>query len=125
MEAKIEANNEQFQVLLGTLVSRVDIHQARREANQWEMTAKMAAWIERTEACVAKLVANRVKPDAVEVHPEVPDEEAEVENRYGDRHLAVGRRQQPKKRTQGDGGSRKKLAAVRRLMTRRAVSARR
>jgi hypothetical protein len=40
-----------------------------------------------------------------------------------DRLLAVGRRWQPKKRTQGDGGSRKKLAAAPRRMTRSAVPA--
>jgi hypothetical protein len=34
------------------------------------------------------------------------------ENRYGDRHLAVGRCRQLKKRTQNDGGSWKKLAAA-------------
>jgi hypothetical protein len=48
-----------------------------------------------------------------------------LEDRYGARHLAVGHRRQPKKRTQGDGGSRKKLAAARSRMTRRAVPARR
>jgi hypothetical protein len=48
-----------------------------------------------------------------------------LEDLHGGRHLAVGRRHQPKKRTQGDGKSRKKLAAVRWRMTRRAVHARR
>jgi hypothetical protein len=52
-------------------------------------------------------------------HQEVPEEEVEVktigalEDRYGNRHLAVGRRRMPKKRTQGDGVSRQKLAAAR------------
>jgi hypothetical protein len=40
---------------------------------------------------------------------------------YGNRHLAVGRRRQPKKRP--GGGPRKKLATGRRRMTRRAVPA--
>jgi hypothetical protein len=39
---------------------------------------------------------------------------------YGDQHLAVKRRQ-PKKWTQGDGGSRKKLATTHRQMTRHAI----
>jgi hypothetical protein len=46
-----------------------------------------------------------------------------LEGRYGDRQLGVSRRQQSKKRTQGDGGSRKKLAAFRRRMTCRALPA--
>jgi hypothetical protein len=46
-----------------------------------------------------------------------------LKKQYGDRHLAVGRRRQLKKRTQGDGGSRKKLAAACRGMTCRAIPA--
>jgi hypothetical protein len=52
-------------------------------------------------------------------HQEAPKEEAAVEtigaleDWYGDRYLVVGGRRQPKKRTQGDGGSRKKLAVTR------------
>jgi hypothetical protein len=47
-------------------------------------------------------------------HQEVPKEEAAVEtigaleDRYGDRHLAIGCLRQPKKWTQGDGGYQKK-----------------
>jgi hypothetical protein len=91
----------------------------------------MDAWIEGTEACVGELEANREKSDAVAELREVPKEQAavetvrELEDLHGGRHLAVGRRRQPKKRTQGDGGSRKMLAAIRRRMTRRAVHARR
>jgi hypothetical protein len=55
--------------------------------------------------------ANREKSEAAAEHQEVPKVEAAVENRYGDRHLAIRHRRQPKKRTQGDGGSRKKLVA--------------
>jgi hypothetical protein len=57
----------------------------------------------------------------------VPKGEAAVETigaldcRYGDRHLAVGRRRQPKKRTQGDGGLRQMLVAARGRLIRRAV----
>jgi hypothetical protein len=45
MDAKIEDNNG---TLLGTLVSRMVVHQARTEAN-------MEVWIERTEDYVGKL----------------------------------------------------------------------
>jgi hypothetical protein len=34
LEGNAEVNNEKFNVLLGRLVSRMVIHQARREANQ-------------------------------------------------------------------------------------------
>jgi hypothetical protein len=34
LEAKIEANNGMFEVLRGTLVSRIDIHQARIESTE-------------------------------------------------------------------------------------------
>jgi hypothetical protein len=74
--------------------------------------------------------ANPEENEAMAKHKEVPKEEAALEiigalkDRYGDRHLAVGRRRQPKKRTQGDGGSRKKLATACRQMTRLAGRAR-
>jgi hypothetical protein len=59
-----------------------------------------------------------VEMKALVVHQEVPNEEAEaetvgaLEDRYGDWHLAVGCRQQPKKWTQDNGGSWQKLAAT-------------
>jgi hypothetical protein len=61
----------------------MDIHETRTEASQQEKITKMDAWIEGTEA-------NRENSDAVATHPEVPNEEAEVEDvgaledRYGD-----------------------------------------
>jgi hypothetical protein len=79
------------------------------------------------------LEANREKSDAVAEHrelpkveaaeeieteseqQEVPEEEDAVEtiraleDRYRERHLIVGRRRQPWKRTQSDGGSRQSL----------------
>jgi hypothetical protein len=42
MEATTEANNEKFEVLRGTLIPWIDIHQAKTEANQREIIAKMA-----------------------------------------------------------------------------------
>jgi hypothetical protein len=37
MDARIDANNEKFEALRGTLVSRMDIHQARTVSTQEEM----------------------------------------------------------------------------------------
>jgi hypothetical protein len=39
IEAEIKTNNDKFEVLWSTLVSRMDIHQARTEAIQEEITA--------------------------------------------------------------------------------------
>jgi hypothetical protein len=72
----------------------------------------MEAYLERKEPIPEEMAS-------VGTHPEGFNEETAVEtvgtlkDRYGDRHLAVGRRRQPKKWTQGDGLSRKKLAASR------------
>jgi hypothetical protein len=136
-----------FEVLLSTLVPRMDIHHARTEAiqeyviarmdvNQERMEASANAWRKETAACHeetgACLESKEPTSDEIEsiaVHENVPKEEAAVESfgalkeRYGDRHPAVGRRRQPKKRTQDDGGSRQKLAAARGRLTRRAVRA--
>jgi hypothetical protein len=83
--------------------------------------------MEALNHAIAMMEANREKSEAVAVHHEVPNEEAAVdtigtrEDRYGDRHLAAWRRRQPKKRTQGDGGSRQKLTAARGRLIRRAI----
>jgi hypothetical protein len=92
---------------------------------------KKKSWREETKTCLVKVEANPEEKETVAEQREVPKEEAAVETigalkkRYGDRHLAVGRRRQLKKRTKGDGGSRQKLAVVRKGMTRRAGVARR
>jgi hypothetical protein len=41
MNPEIRANNVPFEILQGTLVSQMDIHQDRTEANHREMIAKM------------------------------------------------------------------------------------
>jgi hypothetical protein len=43
MKAEIGVSKETFEVLRGTLVARMDIHQARTEGNQRETTVKMEA----------------------------------------------------------------------------------
>jgi hypothetical protein len=78
---------------------------AKLDAHHERMIAKMDAWIEGTEACVGKLDANPEKLDAVAEHREVTKEKAVMETFgapkrwYGDWHLAIGCRQQLKKRT--------------------------
>jgi hypothetical protein len=47
-QEEMRPNNEKFEVLRGTLVSRMDIHQARTEDIQ-EVIAKMDAHQERME----------------------------------------------------------------------------
>jgi hypothetical protein len=75
---------------------------------------EMRADREATEAYPERMEANAKKIKSVALHEEVPKEEATVrifgaqKKRYGDRHLAVRRRRQLKKRTQSDGGSLKK-----------------
>jgi chromosome segregation ATPase len=85
METQIEANNEKFEALRGTLLSRKDIHQASTEAIQEEMKAKMNKnqekmddWLEEmkawrkkttacqeaTEACLEKAKAGREEMEA-------------------------------------------------------------
>jgi hypothetical protein len=52
METRRDANNEKFEVLRSTLVSRMDSYQARTEASQEEIIAKMDAHQERMEVSV-------------------------------------------------------------------------
>jgi hypothetical protein len=102
---------------------------AKLDAHHERMTAKMDTQLKKIEACLEKaeakvLEANPEEIDSESEHQEVPKGQVAVdtvealENRFGDWHLAVGHRRQPNKRTQSDGGSRKKL-------TRRARTARR
>jgi hypothetical protein len=63
-------------------------------------------------------------------HEEVPEEETVVDafgalkKGYRNRRLAAGRHGKPKKMTQSNGGSRKKLVSARRGMARRVGVAR-
>jgi hypothetical protein len=136
MDSTIDANNENSEVLRGTLVSRMDIHQARTKAIQEEMKAKIDIRQERMGVCLEKtgatdLEANPEEKQTVVQQQEVSKEEPAVKTlrlrkkRYGDRHLAVGRHRQSKKQTQGNGGSLKKLAVAHRRVTRPTGVARR
>jgi hypothetical protein len=80
MEARTDASNEKFEALRGTLVSRMDIHQARTEANPEKMKAsleEMKATVDVFEERLDKmdttdLEANQEKLNAVVKHQEVP-----------------------------------------------------
>jgi hypothetical protein len=98
--------------------------------------AEMGAWQKEMSACqeTMKACPESQEPTSVEVqseleHPEVPKEEeavkssAALKKRHGDWHLAVRRHKKPKKRTQGNGGSSKKVAATCRGMNRHAIPA--
>jgi hypothetical protein len=51
MKTRIYANNEKLEVLRGSFVSRMDIHQVRTEDTQEETIAKMDPPQERMKAC--------------------------------------------------------------------------
>jgi hypothetical protein len=72
--------------------------------------------LEETEATGFEAIPEEMKSVAVQEDAAVGTGRA-LNKRHGDRNLAVGRRGKPKERTQGNGGSRKKLAAARRGMT--------
>jgi hypothetical protein len=89
----------------------------------------MKACLQKMEACLKSKETTLEEMANAAAQPEVPNEEAAVvtigamKDRYGDRHLAIGRRRELQKRTQGDGGPRKKLVAACRRMTRRVIPA--
>jgi hypothetical protein len=103
MDAKMNANQAE---MLAKMRAITDAHHER-------MIPKVDAWIKGKEACVGKLEANPEKSDAVVEHREVPKEKAAVKpvrtlkKRHRNRHLAAWRHWKAKKRTQGNGGSRK------------------
>jgi hypothetical protein len=80
----------------------------------------MTACQEVMEAYPEKMETNPEEMQSEAVHEEVLKEEAAVKS-FGamkkwhrHRHLAAGRYRKPKERTQGNGGSQKKLAAAHR-----------
>jgi hypothetical protein len=100
------------------------------------MMARMYYQLDKMEACVRKteatdLEANREEIESDALREEVRKGEATMKTvkalkkGHGDRHLAIRRRGQPKKRTHSDGGSQKKLVAACRGMNHRAIPAQR
>jgi hypothetical protein len=111
----------------------VEAHPERPESridnDQEPMEAEIKTCLVDVE--VTDLETNPEETETVAGQQEVTKEEAPVKTvralkkRHGDRNLAVRHRRQLKKRTQGNGGSRKKLAAACRGVTRRAIPAQR
>jgi hypothetical protein len=102
----------------------------KMKASLEEMQATVDVFKERLDKMDTKdLETNQEKLDAITEHQDVPEEEATVEttgtleDQYGGWHLAVGSCQHPKKWTQGNGGSRKKLATAHQWMARCAIPA--
>jgi hypothetical protein len=101
---------------------------AEMETNQEKMMTKLDAHYERDDGQnehpagenegLSKKTTAMEKIEPVSEHEGVPNEEAAVETfealkkRLGDRNIALGCRGKPKKRTQGNGGSRMKLVAA-------------
>jgi hypothetical protein len=142
---KMEQILEHLLAEIRTIQEMIETNQVKMVTNQEKMNdrqeeikdqvSSLASWIDPNQeemktmldACLEKMGANPGELQSVVVHQEVPQEEATVETTgaledpYGDRHLAKGHCQQLKKWTQGDGGSRKKLATARRQMTHFAI----
>jgi hypothetical protein len=133
MDAKADANVKEIKEDMKTNQTKAD---ANLKETNGEMIAKTDSQLEKMKFCLGKteatdLEAHPEERESEAVHEEVPKEEAAVQSvvalkkRHGDRNLAVGCRRKPKKRTQGNGGSRKKFAATGRGMNRRVIPARR
>jgi hypothetical protein len=110
--------------------SRTDGHNLKRNNSQDERPPGKdgsQSWREEMKVCLEKLDAFPEETDVAVKQQMIPKEEVAVETIGApmDWRLAVRRHGLPKKRTQNDGGSRKKLAATRRRMIRRVVPARR
>jgi hypothetical protein len=131
IQEKMDANQPRMEAKIGTEIKTIQDKMVGQEeikaqvcplafridVNQEEMKAML-------DACLEKMEANPGKLQSLAVH-QVSKEVAAVatfralRKRHRDRHLVVRRRGQPEKRTQDNGGSRKRLAAARRGMARR------
>jgi hypothetical protein len=93
------------------------------KASQERMEALMGVSISATEACLERKKPTPEETANVTAHPGgsngVTREKTigATEGRSRDRRQAIRRRGRPKKRTQGDSGSRQKLAAAHRRLT--------
>jgi hypothetical protein len=142
-QSKAEADQEQMKEMMeseiGSLVSRMeadrknDGEEMKQEirAGQEHLMTTINAYHERNMAVLGKTEAKDLKVNPEEIEPdsehrEVPQEVAAVKSsgtmkkRHRDRHLAAGRCGKPKELTRGDCGSRRKLAAACRKVSRRA-----
>jgi hypothetical protein len=98
-----------------------------KESPPRKHTGNDGGLLEKAEAMDLEATPEEMK--FVAKYQEVSKDEIAVEtigalkDRCGNRYQVVRRRRQLKKRTQGDGSSRKKLASARRRITRRPYSA--
>jgi hypothetical protein len=124
-QAKADTNQEE---MLAKMEAKIVANQEKMDA--W--IAEMRAWRKETTACqeATETCLESKEPTSLEVEFEAKhEEEATMETFralrkwYRDRHLDMGRCGKLKEWTQGDGGSRKTLAAVCRGMTRLAIPA--
>jgi hypothetical protein len=104
MDAKIDTNKEKIETNQEKVMAKLDAHHER-------LIARMGFQLEKMEATVEQQDAPKVETIRALV------------DQYGHWHLAVGCCQQLKKQTQGDGGSRQKLAAAQGQLTRHAIPA--
>jgi hypothetical protein len=105
---------------IGCLTSKMDTHHERTVAGQEELMAMMKT----TVSCLENMEANPEEKESIAEWQEIPNKEAAVEiigtleDRYRDWCMAVRRQEQPKKCTQGDGGSWQKCATIHGWVTR-------
>jgi hypothetical protein len=103
------------------MVAKLASHHERMMASMDSQLEKMEAYLGKTEDMNLEANPEEMKSEAE--NEEVLKEEATVKTfrvlkeRYRDRYLVIRSRGQLKKQTQGNCGSRKKLAAVCRWLT--------
>jgi hypothetical protein len=98
--------------VVATIWELQDRMKAKMDANQEKMDVwrrETTACQEATETCPERKEPAPVEMTSVAAHPEGSNEEAAVktvgtlQDRYGDRRLALGRRRRSEKQTQDDG----------------------
>jgi hypothetical protein len=144
-QAKTDASQERMNVSLREMKEEIKSGQAEMKSTVSAIQEKMDASIadmkdgrkertalqEMTEAGLDSKEPNPEEMQSEAEHREVPKEHTAVKfvgglrKRRRGRHLAAGRRGQPKERTRGNCGSRKKLAVAGKKITHRAGVARR
>jgi hypothetical protein len=126
--AKIRAGQEEMMIELEAHHERI---MAKMKAQHEKRSAFIRADRGETKAYPVELEAIPEEFGSESAQEEVPKEEAAgksfgaLKKQHGDWNLAVGRRQNPKERTQDNGGSRKNLALAYRGTIRRTGVARR
>jgi hypothetical protein len=105
-EAKTDANIKEMEEAMRTNQGITDtaLKEIITEVRAWRKETTTCH--EATEACLESKEPTSVQMESVTVHEEAAGKTVRaLKEQYGDRRLAVGRRRQLKKRSQGDGGS--------------------